>query len=99
MKSDRFLLLYFQLFFMVWLNHSMAQSTCLVKHYTKQDYHAGSQNWSIEADDLGFVYVANNEGLVLFDGTGWKTYRNADQTIVRSVYVAPDKRIYTGSYE
>jgi DNA-binding CsgD family transcriptional regulator len=78
---------------------AMAQSTYLVKHYTKQDYQAGSQNWSIEADDQGYVYTANNDGLVIFDGTGWKTYRNPDQTIVRSVYVAPDRRIYTGSYE
>ncbi len=78
---------------------AVTQSTYLVKHYTNQDYHAGSQNWSIEADDQGYVYVANNDGLVVFDGTGWKTYRNTDQTIVRSVYVSPDKRIYTGSYE
>jgi len=76
-----------------------AQSNYLVKHYTSQDYHAGSQNWSIEADHQGFVFVSNNDGLLVFDGTGWRTYRNPDQTIVRSVHVAPDRRIYTGSYE
>jgi len=81
------------------VNHAWAQSTYLVKHYPKEEYHAGSQNWSIDADDQGFVYVANNDGLLIFDGTAWKTYRNPDQTIVRSVYVAPDRRIYTGSYE
>ncbi len=77
----------------------MGQSTHLVKHYLPQDYHAGSQNWSIDTDQEGNVYVGNNDGLLIFDGTRWTTYRNPDQTIVRSVYVAPDKKIYTGSYE
>ncbi len=78
---------------------SHAQSTYLVKHYTKQDYHAGSQNWSVDTDLDGNVYLGNNDGLLVFNGTHWTTFRNPDQTIVRSVYVAPDKRIYTGSYE
>ncbi|MEI7724663.1 MAG: hypothetical protein WCK09_06130, partial [Bacteroidota bacterium] len=99
MKTDYYLLFLIFLFSLVTVHHSTAQSTYLVKHYTKQDYHAGSQNWSIETDNQGYVYVANNDGLLIFDGTGWKTYRNSDQTIVRSVYVAPDRCIYTGSYE
>ena len=99
MKTDYYLLFLIFLFSLVTVHHSTAQSTYLVKHYTKQDYHAGSQNWSIETDNQGYVYVANNDGLLIFDGTGWKTYRNSDQTIVRSVYVAPDRSIYTGSYE
>jgi hypothetical protein len=80
-------------------NPARTQSTYLVKHYTKQDYHAGNQNWSIDTDQDGNTYAGNNDGLLIFNGTHWTTYRNPDQTIVRSVYVAPDKRIYTGSYE
>jgi hypothetical protein len=98
MKTFRFPLSF--LFFMLFvICHTGAQSTYLVKHYTKQDYHASSQNWSVDADPDGNIYVGNNDGLLVFDGTHWTTYRNPDQTIVRSVYVAPDKKIYTGSYE
>ncbi|MEI7661584.1 MAG: triple tyrosine motif-containing protein [Bacteroidota bacterium] len=75
------------------------QSTYQVRHYSRQDYHAGSQNWSVDTDEEGNVYAGNNDGLLIFDGTHWTTYRNPGQTIVRSVYHAPDKRIYTGSYE
>ena len=82
MNSNRFLLSLFFFLLLVWLNQVRAQTSCLVKHFTKQDYHAGSQNWSIQADDLGFVYVGNNDGLVIYDGTNWKTFRNADQTIL-----------------
>jgi ligand-binding sensor domain-containing protein len=71
----------------------------LVKHYSNQDYHAGNQNWSVVAEPDGFVYFGNNDGLLIFDGNRWTTLRIPGQTIVRSVYVAADKRIYTGSYE
>jgi DNA-binding CsgD family transcriptional regulator len=70
-----------------------------VTHYSKQDYGAGSQNWSIDTDDQGFIYVANNDGLLMFDGAHWKLFRIPDQTIIRSVSVSENKRIYTGSYE
>jgi hypothetical protein len=99
MKTRATLFLLF-LFLSSWMMGRMyAQSTYLVKHYTKQDYHAGSQNWSVDTDKEGKIYVGNSDGLLIFDGTQWTTYRNPDQTIVRSVFVAPDKRIYTGSYE
>ncbi len=99
MKTSRFFHFLFLIVSLALVSRAWPQSTCMVKHYANDDYVAGSQNWSIEADDHGFVYVANNDGLVIFDGTGWKTYRNQDQSILRSVYVAPDRRIYTGSYE
>ena len=33
-------------------------------NYSKQDYHAGSQNWDIKQDSNGVTYFANNEGLL-----------------------------------
>jgi len=99
MRTDK--IIYSLLFFfaLVPLIPATGQSTYQVKHYTKQDYHAGSQNWSVDTDTEGHVYVGNNDGLLVFDGTHWTTCRNPDQTIVRSVYLAKDKKIYTGSYE
>ncbi len=99
MNKDHRILSLFLFLALVCPGVSHAQSTYQVKHYTSQDYHAGSQNWSVDADRDGYVYAGNNDGLLIFDGTRWATYRCPDQTIVRSVYVAPDKRIYTGSYE
>ena len=77
----------------------ITQNSFLVTHYSKQDYKAGNQNWSLDTDKDGFIYAANNDGLLMFDGTKWELFSNADQTIVRSVYVSPDGRIYTGSFE
>lgn len=66
-------------------------------NYEKTTYGAGTQNWGIQQDRNGILYFANNEGLLTFDGTFWKTYPIANKTIVRSLAIAPDHRIYVGA--
>lgn len=39
-----------------------------VTNYTRYDYEAGTQNWMLEQLDNGWIYVANNKGLLEFDG-------------------------------
>jgi ligand-binding sensor domain-containing protein len=78
---------------------SVAQPSCLVTHYTRNQYAAGSQNWSIDIDKQGFVYIANNHGLLKFDGVRWRMFPLPARTIVRSVSIGSDERIYTGSNE
>jgi hypothetical protein len=87
------------LFLVVFSIAGTSQPSFQVKHYTRTDYQAGRQNWSIDTDRDGRVYVANNDGLLIYDGTGWGIFRIPGQSIVRAVYVATDGKIYTGSYE
>lgn len=68
-----------------------------VNNFNVKDYKGGNQNWSIESAN-GYIYVANNEGLLEFDGINWYLYKLPNKTLVRSVKVVGDK-IYTGSYE
>lgn len=75
------------------------QTPYLVTHYSKMDYDGGNQNWSIDTDKQGFIYIGNNRGLLIFDGVHWKLYQIPGQTIIRSVSVSDENRIYTGSYE
>ncbi len=76
-----------------------AQTSCFVTHYSRSLYGAGSQNWSIDMDQEGFVYSANNNGLMKYDGVRWRVYPLPTRKIVRSVSVSRDGRIYTGSNE
>jgi ligand-binding sensor domain-containing protein/DNA-binding CsgD family transcriptional regulator len=62
------------------------------------EYGGGNQNWDISIDQKGRVYVANNDGLLVLDGSGSKLYTLPVPMIVRSV-AAIGNRIYTGSYE
>ncbi len=70
-----------------------------VINYSKQLYSAGLQNWDIKQDKNGIIYVANNEGLLSFDGRSWNLYSLPNKTIVRSVDIGPDNRIYVGGQD
>lgn len=65
--------------------------------YLTSDYKAGNQNWKISQDANNFVYFANNDGLLEFNGAEWNLYPSPNETIIRSVKVFHDK-IYTGCY-
>ncbi len=66
-------------------------------NYTKQAYDAGTQNWKIEQDNRGIIYVANNEGLLTYDGSFWKKYTIPGSAGIRALAVSSDGRIYIGS--
>ncbi|MDX6181748.1 triple tyrosine motif-containing protein [Flavobacterium sp. Fl-77] len=60
-------------------------------------YGAGNQSWMIAQDDQNYLYFANNEGLLEYNGTNWDLYPTPNETIMRSVKVI-DNTIYTGCY-
>lgn len=60
-------------------------------------YLGGSQNWGLDQDKDQFIYVANNQGLLEFNGRQWSVYPSPNETILRSVK-AHEGRIYTGLY-
>lgn len=68
-------------------------------NYSKLSYNAGLQNWDVKQDKNGIVYFANNEGLLSFDGKNWKVYPLPNKTIVRSVEIGTDNKIYVGGQD
>jgi ligand-binding sensor domain-containing protein/DNA-binding CsgD family transcriptional regulator len=67
-----------------------------IVNYSKAVYNAGTQNRGIVQDKNGVVYFANYEGLLSFDGTWWKNYPLPNKTVVRSVAIGKDNKIYAG---
>ncbi len=65
-------------------------------NYSKTDYHGGTQTWDIRQDSSGTLYFANNEGLITFDGTYWKNFPLPNKTILRSLALDHQGRVYTG---
>lgn len=70
-----------------------------VSNYYKGTYNAGLQNWDIKQDRNGIIYVANNEGLLSFDGRYWNLYPLPNKTIARSIEIGADNRIYVGGQD
>ncbi len=67
-----------------------------IMNYDNRTYGGGTHNWDITQDNNGVMYFANDEGLLTFDGTRWKIYPLPNKTIVRSIKIAPDGKIYVG---
>ena len=68
-----------------------------IQVYTPQDYGAENQNWAISQSENDFIYVANNKGLLEFNGASWILHDSYGDDILRSVHVVND-RIYSGGY-
>ena len=68
-------------------------------NYSKQVYSAGLQSWDIRQDRRGILYLANNEGVLSFDGKYWTLYPLPNRTIVRSIEIADQGRIYAGGQD
>jgi ligand-binding sensor domain-containing protein/DNA-binding CsgD family transcriptional regulator len=87
-------------FFTARAQHSPNLGTPSITNFTKQTYEAGTQNWDFTQDDSGVLYVANNEGLLSYDGTNWRVHPLPKKTIVRSVDFDPrNGRIYVGGQD
>ncbi|MBP0902898.1 triple tyrosine motif-containing protein [Mariniflexile gromovii] len=84
----------FILFFCVLVN---GQEHPPIQIFTPNEYGGENQNWSISQSKEKHIYVANNKGLLVFNGAKWVLYNSPNQTIVRSVNVI-DELIYTGCY-
>ncbi|MFZ2284231.1 MAG: transcriptional regulator [Lutibacter sp.] len=75
-----------------------AQYAHYINNYTLNDYKASNQNWDIAKSADGKLYVANNNGLLEFDGLNWHVWEMPNKTTIRSLLVYQNK-IYVGSYE
>ncbi|MCX6334164.1 MAG: triple tyrosine motif-containing protein [Bacteroidia bacterium] len=72
--------------------------TPFIRNFSKHEYRAGTQNWAVAQDQKGFMYFANNEGLLVFDGVRWELYRMPNLSMVRSIYIDDKDEIYIGAF-
>ncbi len=88
-------LFYFLIIFA--FNYLKAQELPPITSYTPKEYNAWNQNWNISQSSDKYIYIANNKGLLEFNGTNWTTYPLPNKSVVRCVKVVSNK-IFTGGY-
>lgn len=90
----------FCVFFVIFSLECYSQSNLAgvpsVRNFSTQDYGGGIQNWDIAQDRRGLVYVANNFGLLEFDGNRWQIYRVKNGSKMRSVAIDAAGKIFVG---
>ncbi|GAA4810983.1 helix-turn-helix and ligand-binding sensor domain-containing protein [Litoribaculum gwangyangense] len=74
----------------------LSQESPPIEIFTPKDYGGETQNWSISQSKEKYIYVANNKGLLEYNGANWQLYLSPNETIIRSVNVIDDL-IYTGA--
>lgn len=67
-------------------------------NFSKNDYHAQNQNWSITQSVDGEMYFGNGEGLLKYDASTWTTQPLPNKQIIRSVAADKRGRVYVGGF-
>ncbi|MEM9984944.1 MAG: hypothetical protein AAF804_07590, partial [Bacteroidota bacterium] len=94
---NRYVLLSLLILLGTWpLSFATANPLPYIQHYTKTTYDGGTQNWDFGEDEEGRIFVANNEGLLVFDGLNWQRFQLPNATVVRSVANWPGHGILVG---
>jgi serine phosphatase RsbU (regulator of sigma subunit) len=70
-----------------------------IRNYTPEEYGQLEQNWAIVQDSRGIMYVANNGGLMEYDGVRWRMIQLGDGNTVSSLAIDNKDRIFIGGYD
>ncbi|PCH96449.1 MAG: hypothetical protein COB85_03595, partial [Bacteroidetes bacterium] len=68
-----------------------------VTNYSPLEYGAMPQNWAIVQDHRGVMYIANNEGILEYDGKKWRQIVLPDDPNIRSLSISEEGTIYVGA--
>lgn len=87
------------LLFVVFYGHSQIKNVGqpFLHNFQKTDYNGGTQTWAMAQAENGTIYMANNAGLLEYDGSFWHTYTVGQNRSIRSLLIVKD-RIYIGGY-
>lgn len=69
----------------------------LVNQYSSKQYDAHTLMWDMVEDANGFLWFANNDGVVRFDGNNWYTFPTSNP--VRSLVVTKRSEIFVACLE
>ncbi len=68
-----------------------------VRHFAAQSYNQQPTNWDFAQSPVtGLLYVANNDGVMEFDGETWRLISTTTHTAVQSLDVTSDGVVYVG---
>ncbi len=69
-----------------------------IRNFTRDAYRASTQNWAVVQDHRSFLYFANNDGVLEYDGTHWSLHQFGEPAITRSLATDGKGTLYVGMY-
>lgn len=75
----------------------LSQELPPIREFSPNDYKADNKNWAITQTENGYIFAANNKGILRFNGTEWDLFPSPNKSIIRSVKAVGDK-VFSGAY-
>ncbi|MGB0523932.1 MAG: SpoIIE family protein phosphatase [Flammeovirgaceae bacterium] len=69
-----------------------------ISRYTPEEYGASRQIFAVVQDSRGRLYIANVDGILIYDGTFWEKIQTPDNSYVRALAIDDNDRVYAGAY-
>ncbi len=69
-----------------------------ITHYSRNDFHADGQFWTMTKDTNGILYFGNNDGVLVFDGERWQKITLPNHSTVRSLITSNDGSVHAGGF-
>lgn len=69
-----------------------------ILNFTKDDYRAQSQNWSITQSSDNEIFFGNGAGVLAYDGAFWRTLSLPNQQVIRAVAYDKKGHIFAGGF-
>ena len=60
---------------------------------------SSQQNWDIVQDCDGYFYIANSQGILLYNGFQWQLIQLPNNNKPRTVFLGKNCKVYVGGYE
>jgi hypothetical protein len=67
-----------------------------IRNFTPKEYKGAEQIWAIVQDSRGVMYFGNGNGVMEFDGKNFRFIELPNQSLVRSLAIDDNDRIYVG---
>jgi PAS domain S-box-containing protein len=90
---------YASLLFLLLAFHAIGQEIGkpMIQNFSSKAYRGHTQNWAIEQDTNGIVYIGNQAGVLSYDGYFWRTIPIDNHATIRSLTLGGDGKIYVGA--
>ena len=69
-----------------------------ITHFSRTDFEADAQFWTMTEDQDGIRYFGNNDGALVFDGKNWQKVKLPNNSSVRSLLTTDDNKVYAGGF-
>lgn len=69
-----------------------------LRNFSAQQYHGHNRNFDVECDGKGRTFVANFEGLLVYDNVEWHMYHTPGISRITTIFRDKDNLIWFGGY-